>query len=70
MEPKKVQKLDDESLNTVNGGFDDYNHCDWSPTELHEWEDYEIMPNVTGRRCKWCLLRLYPNIPKNLYTCW
>ena len=55
----KKKNVNDEQLEKISGGFDDYNHCDWSPTELHEWEDYEISPNVTGRRCKWCLIRLW-----------
>ena len=51
--------LSDSELERVSGGGDDYDSCGWSPTGLHEWEDYEISPNVTGRRCKWCLIRLY-----------
>ena len=58
-EKKKKVALNDELLDKVSGGFDDYDLCEWSPSGYHEYEDYEVSPDVKGRRCKWCLLRLY-----------
>ena len=61
IEEKKEKKVElkEEQLDKINGGSDDYDFCEYSPTQLHEWEDYEKSPGVKGRRCKWCLIRLY-----------
>ena len=33
----KKKNVKDEQLEKISGGFDDYNYCEWSPIELHEW---------------------------------
>ena len=58
MEKKKAldeKELDDEMLDKVSGGFDDYNVCEWSPSGTHEWEldqDFHCL------RCKHCGIRM------------
>ena len=52
-------ELKEEQLDKVSGGFDEYDICKYSPDGFHEWEDYEKPPNVKGKRCKWCLIKLY-----------
>ena len=56
---KEKVKLNDELLDKISGGGDDYNVCDWSPTELHEWEPAEPEPGGRVMICRWCGIRYY-----------
>ena len=58
MEKKKAldeKELDDEMLDKVSGGFDDYDLCEWSPTGAHEWE---LDQDLHCLRCKYCGIRM------------
>lgn len=56
---KEKEKLNEELLDRISGGGDDPYYCEWSPTNRHEWADYEIEPGVLTVRCQWCWYRLY-----------
>lgn len=51
--------LNDELLDKVSGGSDDYDYCEWSSAGKHEWEDYKDANGQYRRRCKRCGIRLY-----------
>ena len=52
-------KLNDELLNKVSGGMDDYDFCAWNETGSgeHDWVWYEREDGSTYYQCKWCEIR-------------
>ncbi len=53
-EKKESAQLNDEELDEVTGGRDDYDACEWSPTGSHDW----VLDNDRGCLvCSYCGIR-------------
>ena len=53
-------KLNDELLDKVSGGFDDYDFCTWNPdgSGNHVWEQHVRDDGSSYSQCRWCELRI------------
>ena len=54
MDEKKIKILNDDDLDNVSGGCDDYNICEWSPTGMHEWIPVSEDDKYGMQKCKHC----------------